>query len=107
MLKSMIIQGKGNPTPTHTMTFEMTDGQLNVIEFDSVIITRKDDIVQLRYTLKQPVDFKPWRIASLLNDPKGLHTYTDIKFITDRFFVVFADNMIQEAQNRLAATNNT
>ena len=102
MLTKMTIKCSGKyPEPSETVVFQMTDGTYREIKFDKVSV-QTENVTKIEFKCETPVDFKPWRISTLVTSIPGVGRYDAINFTTERYFVVLTDEMIARLNQEIS-----
>lgn len=102
MLTKMTIKCSGKyPEPSETVVFQMTDGTYRQIKFDKVSVCT-ENVTKIELECETPVDFKPWRIATLVTNIPGAERYDAINFTTERYFVILTDEMIARLNQEIS-----
>lgn len=103
MINKMTIKCYGDPTAVKTLVVKTINDGEKELKFNNVETKNENGLVTITYLASEPIPVKPWHITDFLTKIKGIEKYIDIHFNTNKFFVVFTQEMIDRFNQQITA----
>lgn len=103
MINKMTIKCYGQPTTIKTLVVKTIDNDEKELKFNNVETKDENGLMTITYLANEPIPIKPWHITEFLTKIEGIEKYVDIHFNTNKFFVVFTQEMIDRFNQQIIA----